>query len=121
MSSDGRDDSAGDDEFVATYEPATAADIIEEAEPARTGEGEAAGEEGAVAGSFAPAVSVTPQRPAPENVLFVALGAYLSILVLVQMVPGVGIAPTTAVALTAVVAVTTLVCYGVLVWTSPDT
>ncbi|MFC6756139.1 hypothetical protein ACFQER_04795 [Halomicroarcula sp. GCM10025894] len=66
MSADGSDE----DEFVAEYEHATAADIIEEAEPSATAEGDDAEEdeeEGAVAGSFAPDIEVTPQRPRPRT------------------------------------------------------
>ena len=133
MSADGSDDrvdaDADDDDFVAEYEPATAADIIEEAEPSAAAAREAdadadtdpADDEGAVAGSFAPDVEVTPQRPARENVVFVALGVYLTLLAFAETLPGIGTAPATIAGLTVLVAVGTLLCYGVLVRTTPDT
>ena len=121
MSADGSDDG---DEFVAEYEPATAADIIEEAEPSATADGEsgerrAEDDEGAVAGSFAPEIEVTPQAPAPENTLFVALGVCLTILALADTVVGLSLVLVAAVVLA--VGLTTAVCYGVLVRTTPDT
>ncbi len=137
MSADGSDDAAADsDDFVSEYEPATAADVIEEAEPSASdavaadgeresgtdeAEAEAEDEEGAVAGSFAPDVEVTPQRPARENVVFVALGVYLTLLAFAETLPAIGTAPATIAGLTALVAVGTLLCYGVLVRTTPDT
>lgn len=116
MSADGSDDG---DEFVAEYEPATAADIIEEAEPSATADEDGDDEEGAVAGSFAPDVAVTPQAPAPENSLFVALGICLTILALADTV--VGLSPMLVVGVFAAVGLTTAVCYGVLIRTTPDT
>jgi hypothetical protein len=113
MSADG-----SDDEFVAEYEPATAADVIEEAEPSATAD-DGEDEEGAVAGSFAPDVAVTPQAPAPENTLFVALGSCLTILALADTV--VGLSPALVAGVVAAVGLTTAVCYGVLVKTTPDT
>ena len=123
MSADGSDDAAADsDDFVSEYEPATAADVIEEAEPAgAVGDDEETDEEGAVAGSFAPDIEVTPQRPARENVVFVALGVYLTLLAFAETLPAIGTAPATIAGLTALVAVGTLLCYGVLVRTTPDT
>lgn len=119
MSADGRDD---EDEFVAEYEHATAADIIDEAEPSATDEGDdaEAGEddEGAVAGSFAPDIEVSPQAPAPENTLFVALGICLTILALADTVVGLSLVLVAAVVLA--VGLTTAVCYGVLVRTTPE-
>ncbi|WP_276251522.1 DUF7312 domain-containing protein [Haloarcula rara] len=118
MSADGSDE----DEFVAEYEHATAADIIEEAEPSATAEGDDAEEdeeEGAVAGSFAPDIEVTPQAPAPENTLFVALGVFLTILALADTVVGLSLMLVATVF--AAVGLTTAVCYGVLVRTTPDT
>jgi hypothetical protein len=121
MSADGSDDTAAEsDEFVAEYEPATAADVIEEAEPAAD-ENDEDEDEGAVAGSFAPDVAVTPQRPARENVIFVALGVYLTLLAFAETLPAVGTAPATIAGLTVLVAVGTLLCYGVLLRTTPDT
>lgn len=135
MSADGNDDAAADsDDFVAEYEPATAADVIEEAEAQpegpdgadagesarNTDEGET-GDDGAVAGSFAPDLAVTPQQPARENVVFVAVGVYLTLLAFAETLPAIGTAPTTIAGLTALVAVGTLLCYGILVRTTPDT
>jgi len=119
MSADGRDD---DEEFVAEYENATAADIIEEAEPSATADGREdaeTDEEGAVAGSFAPDIEVSPQSPTPENTLFVALGICLTILALADTVVGLSLVLVTAVV--AGVGFTTAVCYGVLVRTTPET
>jgi hypothetical protein len=118
MSAEGSDD---EDEFVAEYEPATAADIIEEAEPSAAVDGERSEEEdeGAVAGSIAPDLEVTPQAPAPENTLFVALGVCLTILALADTVVGLSLVLVAAVV--AAVGLTTAVCYGVLVRTTPDT
>ncbi|MDS0281090.1 DUF7312 domain-containing protein [Haloarcula onubensis] len=114
MSADGSDEG---DEFVAEYENATTADIIEEAEPsAATDETD---DEGAVAGSFAPDVAVTPQAPTPENTLFVALGICLTILALADTVVGLSLVLVAAVLVA--VALTTAVCYGVLVRTTPET
>jgi len=116
MSADGRDD---EDEFVAEYEHATAADIIDEAEPSATDEGgDAEDDEGAVAGSFAPEIEVSPQAPAPENTLFVALGVCLTILALADTVVGLSLVLVAAVVLA--VGLTTAVCYGVLVRTTPE-
>lgn len=132
---------SGDDERSASDDaPAddaeSVADIIEEAEPAvrvdnsgeeyavsvvADAEADTADEDEAVAGSFAPDVAVTPQAPARENVVFVALGVYLTILALAQTVPGIGVAPATIGLVTVVVAVGTAVCYGALLWTTPDT
>jgi len=126
MSADGSEDRAGeDDEFIAEYDRSTAADIIEEAEPVSdsTAYAEADTQEDgdAVAGSFAPDIEVVPQLPAPENVVFVALGVYLTILALAETIPGVGVAIETFVAVTVLVAVLTAVCYGILIKTTPDT
>ena len=126
MSADGSEDRAGeDDEFIAEYDRSTAADIIEEAEPVSdsTAYAEADTQEDgdAVAGSFAPDIEVVPQLPDPENVVFVALGVYLTILALAETIPGVGVAIETFVAVTVLVAVLTAVSYGILVKTTPDT
>ena len=132
---------SGDDERAASDDaPAddseSVADIIEEAEPTvrvddsddeyavsvvTDAEEDDEEEDGAVAGSFAPDVAVTPQAPARENVVFVALGVYLTILALAQTIPGVGVAPATIGLVTVAIAVGTAACYGVLVWTTPDT
>ena len=134
MSADGSDEEEG----VAESESATVADIIEEAEPSATADGErseaveegrstvvdgerseAGDEEGAVAGSFAPDIEVTPQAPAPENTMFVALGVCLTILALADTVVGLSLVLVATVVAT--VGLTTAVSYGVLVWTTPDT
>jgi hypothetical protein len=113
MSTDESDESTEEDDFVAEYAYATEADVIDE-EP-HDGD-----DDGAVAGSFAPDVAVTPQLPVPEHVAFVAAGVYLTILALLETIPGMGTSlPTIAVVTTGVAAVT-LVCYRVLVWTTPD-
>jgi len=115
---------SGDDERAAadnapSDDSESVTDINEEAEP--TVGVDDSDEEGAVAGSFAPDVAVTPQTPARENVIFVALGVYLTILALAQTIPGVGVAPATIGLVTVAVAVGTAACYGVLVWTTPGT
>ncbi|EMA06783.1 hypothetical protein SAMN05443574_105210 [Haloarcula vallismortis] len=89
MDDDGaaRDDAAAsNDTFAEEYELATDADVIQ-------GEGGSDGdaaddEEGAVAGSFAPDLNVTPDAPKPENVVFVALGVCIAILALGRMFLG---------------------------------
>ena len=131
------DDERGASDDAPADDTESVGDIIEEAEPAVrvddsdeeyavsvVTDAEAADEDeedGAVAGSFAPDVAVTPQLPARENVIFVALGVYLTILALAQTIPGVGVAPATIGLVTVLVAVGTAACYGVLVWTTPDT
>jgi len=120
MSTDGSDDRT-DDEFVAEYEPATAADIIDEAEPVADEGADTApdDDDGAVAGSFSPDVAVTPQAPAPENTLFVALGVYFAVLALVDTV--IGLTPVQVVGIALTIGAVTLVSYGILVRTTPDT
>jgi len=132
MPADGRDEDADEKRAVSVDDDTTVADIIEEAEPTATdgtsgqsvraddvgGVSVATDEEDAVAGSFAPDMAVMPQTPARENVLFVALGAYLTIVALAQTI---GVAPTAIVGMTVAVVVGTLVCYGILVQTTPDT
>jgi hypothetical protein len=115
MSADGSDDRT-DDEFVATYEDSTPADIIEEAEPATAEDDD---EDGAVAGSFSPEVEVTPQAPTPENTLFVAIGIYLTVIALADTILGLG--PVQVIGIALSVAAVTLVSYGILVRTTPDT
>ncbi|WP_276272310.1 hypothetical protein [Haloarcula litorea] len=110
-----RDEDAETGDFVEAYEYATEADVIQV---------EAAddGDEEAVAGSFTPDVEVTPGRPEPESVIFVALGVYIAVVALGQVVLGDAIyAPTTLAAITAAVAGTAALCYGVFVRTNPDT
>ncbi|GGN85029.1 MULTISPECIES: DUF7312 domain-containing protein [Haloarcula] len=115
MAADGSDDdrvAESDDGFVEEYEFATEADVIDV-------EGET---EGSVAGALAPDAEVTPGSPSLENVLFVALGVYLSTLVLGQMVVGSAVyAPTTLATITAVVAVGAAVCYALFARSDPDT
>jgi len=118
MSADGSEEVEGDDDFVESYEFATEADVI----PPDADDAEADDEEGAVAGSFAPDLQVRPQTPAPENVLFVAVGVYIATLALGQLVVGnVVYEPVGLATITAGVAALTVVCYGVLVRTDPDT
>lgn len=119
MPADGSDEP--DDQFVAEYEHATAADIIEDAEPnaAADESDESDGSGGNVAGSFTPDTEVRPQLPTPENTLFVALGVYLTLLASAETAVGLDLA--TAVGAFVAVAVVTGVCYGALVVTAPDT
>jgi len=128
MPVDGSDDrAAGDDDFIAEYDRATEADVIEDTEPERDIEDAELErdtedtDDGAVAGSFAPEVAVTPQSPTPENVLFVAIGINLTLLAFAEMIPGLGIAPGTAAMVTVTVAAVTALCYGILIKTTPDT
>lgn len=126
MPADGSDDRAGEgDDFVAEYDRSTPADIIEEAEPVSDSDTHTDGDDqedgDAVAGSFAPDVEVVPQLPKLENVVFVALGVYFTLLALAETIPGVGVAVETVVAVTVLVAVLTAVSYGILVKTTPDT
>ena len=138
MPADGSDEP--DDQFVAEYENATAADIIEEAEPnaaaeERVGpdtgstadagdettdpEAESDGSGGNVAGSFTPDTEVRPQLPTRENTLFVAFGVYLTLLASAETAVGLDLA--TAAGAFVAVAVVTGLCYGALVVTAPDT
>lgn len=121
MPADGRDDTREFGAEGGADDPGStdAADIIDEAEQPAAAADDA--DEGAVAGSFAPEVSVTPERPAPENVAFVALGVYLTLLALASAIPGGGVAPQAVVVVAVVVGAVTLLCYGVLVRTTPDT
>jgi hypothetical protein len=120
MSADGSDESAEDDDFVAEYEYATEADVIDpDGDDVIDEEPHDGDDEGAVAGSFAPDVTVTPQMPVPEHVAFVAAGVYLTILALLETIPGIGTSLPTIAVVTAGVAAVTLVCYRVLVWTTP--
>jgi len=123
MSADGSEEVEGDDDFVESYEFATEADVIPpDADDAEADAESADDEEGAVAGSFAPDLQVRPQTPAPENVLFVAVGVYIATLALGQLVVGnVVYEPVGLATITAGVAALTVVCYGVLVRTDPDT
>lgn len=121
MSADGSDEVAAeeDDGFVESYEFATEADVIP---PDGATDADAEDEEGAVAGSFAPDLQVSPQSPAPENVLFVAIGVYIATLSLGQIFIGnVVYEPLGLIAITAGVAALAIACYGVLVRTDPDT
>ncbi len=116
MSADGSDEA---DEFVADYENATAADIIEEAEPSAAADATGKGDEdGAVAGSFAPDIELSPQTPAPENALFVALGVCLTILALADTIVGVSL--LLAATVVGIVGLGSAVCYGVFLRTAPE-
>ncbi|AJF24970.1 DUF7312 domain-containing protein [Haloarcula sp. KBTZ06] len=116
MDDDGaaRDDAAATgDTFTEEYELATEADVIQV-------DGDAADEEeGAVAGSFAPDLEVTPDAPKPENVVFVALGVCIAILALGRMFLGAEMyAPSILGGVVLSVALGTAVLYGFFVRTS---
>lgn len=90
------------DGFVDEYEYATDADVIREDD-----------EEGAVAGSFAPDLDVTPGRPSLENAVFVTLGVYVGILSIGRMVAGSAVyQPATLAAITIGVVGGAAVLYG---------
>ncbi|RKS83548.1 hypothetical protein BDK61_2935 [Haloarcula quadrata] len=120
MDDDGaaQDDAAATgDTFTEEYELATDADVIQvEDDP----DGDvAADEEGAVAGSFAPDLEVTPDAPKPENVIFVALGVCIAILALGRMFLGAEMyTPSTLGGVVLSVALGTAVLYGFFVRTS---
>ncbi|EMA33126.1 DUF7312 domain-containing protein [Haloarcula japonica] len=119
MNDDGaaQDDAAATgDTFTEEYELATDADVIRiEDEP----DSDAADEEGAVAGSFAPDLDVTPGVPKPENVVFVALGVCIAILAFGRMFLGAEIyAPMTLGGVVLAVAIGTAALYGFFVRTS---
>ncbi|MBV0901510.1 DUF7312 domain-containing protein [Haloarcula salina] len=108
----GRDETAArDGGFTEEYELATEADVIEVEDDAEEGEG-------AVAGSFAPDLEVTPGTPKAENVAFVALGVIFAILALGRMFLGQQMyAPTTLAGVILVVLVGTAALYGLFVRT----
>ncbi|GCF14970.1 hypothetical protein Harman_29050 [Haloarcula mannanilytica] len=117
----GDDAAAAGDSFTEEYELATEADVIQVEEGAATDTGAAADaeEEGAVAGSFAPDLEVTPDAPKPENVVFVALGVCIAILAFGRMFLGAEIyAPMTLGGVILAVAVGTAALYGFFVRTS---
>jgi tetrahydromethanopterin S-methyltransferase subunit A len=79
-------------------------------------------DEGAVAGSFAPDLEVTPGRPRLENVVFVALGVYVAALAVGRMFVGASMyTPETLGALTIIVIAGTALLYGFFTRTNPDT
>jgi hypothetical protein len=79
-------------------------------------------DEGAVAGSFAPDLEVTPGRPRLENVVFVALGVYVAALAVGRMFVGASMyTPETLGALTVSVIAGTALLYGFFTRTNPDT
>lgn len=104
----GRDETAArDGGFTEEYELATEADVIEVEDDS---DGET---EGAVAGSFAPDLEVTPGTPKAENVAFVALGVIVAILALGRMFLGPQMyAPTTLGGVILAVLVGTAALYG---------
>jgi hypothetical protein len=110
------DAAASNDTFAEEYELATDADVIQ----GEGGSDEAADdEEGAVAGSFAPDLNVTPDAPKPENVVFVALGVCIAILALGRMFLGAQMyTPSTLTGVVLSVALGTAVLYGFFVRTS---
>ncbi|KOX93810.1 DUF7312 domain-containing protein [Haloarcula rubripromontorii] len=120
MDDDGaaRDDAAATgDTFTEEYELATEADVIQvEDDP----DGDAADDvEGAVAGSLAPDLEVTPDAPKPENVVFVALGVCIAILALGRMFLGAEMyTPSVLGGVVLSVALGTAVLYGFFVRTS---
>jgi len=109
----GRDETAArDGGFTEEYELATEADVIEVEEDADE-------TEGAVAGSFAPDLEVTPGTPKAENVAFVALGVIVAIIALGRMFLGQQMyAPTTLAGVILAVLVGTAALYGLFVRTS---
>ncbi|MDS0220719.1 hypothetical protein NDI54_05055 [Haloarcula sp. S1AR25-5A] len=113
------DAAAAGDSFTEEYELATEADVIQVGENG-SGDGDAADEEeGAVAGSFAPDLDVTPGVPKPENVVFVALGVCIAILAFGRMFLGADMyAPTMLGGVVLAVAVGTAALYGLFVRTS---
>ncbi|KZX47548.1 hypothetical protein [Haloarcula sp. K1] len=121
MDDDGaaRDDAAATgDTFTEEYELATEADMIQvDGDAADTDAADE--EEGAVAGSFAPDLEVTPDAPKPENVVFVALGVCIAILALGRMFLGAEMyAPSILGGVVLSVALGTAVLYGFFVRTS---
>jgi hypothetical protein len=108
---------AHDDTFTEEYELATEADVIQVEE---NGAGDAADDqEGAVAGSFAPDLEVTPGAPKPENVVFVALGVCIAVLALGRMFLGAEMyAPSVLGGVVLTVAFGTAVLYGFFLRTS---
>ncbi|WP_336329062.1 DUF7312 domain-containing protein [Haloarcula sp. CGMCC 1.2071] len=121
MDDDGaaRDDTAATgDTFTEEYELATEADVIQvDGDAADTDAADE--EEGAVAGSFAPDLEVTPDAPKPENVVFVALGVCIAILALGRMFLGAEMyAPSILGGVVLSVALGTAVLYGFFVRTS---
>ncbi|AEM57916.1 hypothetical protein HISP_11855 [Haloarcula hispanica N601] len=121
MDDDGaaRDDAAATgDTFTEEYELATEADMIQvDGDAADTDAADE--EEGAVAGSFAPDLEVTPDAPKPENVVFVALGVCIAILALGRMFLGAEMyTPSILGGVVLSVALGTAVLYGFFVRTS---
>ncbi|MEF8827669.1 MAG: hypothetical protein V5A49_01465 [Haloarcula sp.] len=120
MDDDGaaQDDAAATgDTFTEEYELATDADVIQGEDEF---DGDAADdEEGAVAGSFAPDLAVTPDAPKPENVVFVALGVCIAILALGRMFLGAEMyTPSILGGVVLSVALGTAILYGFFVRTS---
>lgn len=114
----GDDAAATGDTFTEEYELATEADVIQ-VDGDATDTDAADEEEGAVAGSFAPDLDVTPGVPKPENVVFVALGVCIAILAFGRMFLGADMyAPTMLGGVVLAVAVGTAALYGFFVRTS---
>jgi len=109
---------ASDDTFTEEYELATEADVIQ-VEDGHDGDAVDEEEEGAVAGSFAPDLEVSPGAPKPENVVFVALGVCIAILALGRMFLGAEMyTPSILAGVVLSVALGTAVLYGFFVRTS---
>ena len=111
----GPDRPAGEQVDAGTLSESLPDQLIGEAE-------ETEEDDGAVAGSFAPDLDVTPQTPRPENVVFVALGVYVATLAVGRMFVGASMyAPQTLAAVTVAVAAGTALLYGFFARTNPDT
>lgn len=120
MDDDGADhDGAAvhDDTFTEEYELATEADVIRVEDDDQSDAVD--DEEGAVAGSFAPDLEVTPDAPELENVAFVALGVFIAIIAFGRMFLGADVyAPMTLGGVILAVVVGAAALYGFFVRTS---
>lgn len=78
--------------------------------------------DGNVAGPFSPADAVEPGRPAVENALFVIVGAYVAVLLVIRIfiAPG-GIGARNLLVLTGVAALLALLAAGYYGLLDPDT
>ncbi|MFB6223838.1 MAG: hypothetical protein ABEH86_09245 [Haloarcula sp.] len=120
MDDDGADHdgaAADDDTFTEEYELATEADVIRVESDDQSDAAD--DEEGAVAGSFAPDLEVTPDAPELENVAFVALGVFIAIIAFGRMFLGADVyAPMTLGGVILAVVVGAAALYGFFVRTS---
>ena len=109
----GRDGPAGEQVDAGTLSESLPDQLVGEAEEE---------DDGAVAGSFAPDLDVTPGTPRLENVVFVALGVYAAALAVGRMFVGASMyTPATLGALTVGVVAGTALLYGFFVGSNPDT